>query len=179
MKEKAGSFLNTAFQVFSSMKQRRLRQCCSVHASGRQFIRRHNTPETALLQLCMQPGCCVWDAPQQSPVLVNFHWCDQASELSLPHASLAGFLDTNPPSINYLQKWCSATLILSFFLCPCLPWTKIHPTVKRPVRQVQLSPALWRGPAQECMIRSWASLGLAKHTPTVLLKYSWVCTYVT
>lgn len=56
------------------------------------------------------PGCCVWDAPQQPPVLFNFHWSDQVSELNLSHASLADLLDTNPPSINYLQKWCPTTL---------------------------------------------------------------------
>lgn len=136
---------------------------------GRQFITRHNTPEAALLQLCMQPGCFLSDAPQHPPVLFNVHWFDQASEPSLPHASLADFLDTNPPSINYLQKWYPTALFPSSFPSSTVPAcsAKIHPTVKRPVRQ-----SSWVLPYREAQVRSaWSGVGLYWVKPSIRQLY--------
>lgn len=119
------------------------------------FISRHNTTETAERQLCIQPGCCLWDAPWQLHVPFNFHWSDQALEPDLPTTSLlAGFLDTNSPSINSLQKRYPTTLLPSSLPAPSWSVRKSIKQLTRLARQAWLKPTLQGGSDQECMLRS-------------------------
>lgn len=120
------------------------------------FISRHTTTETAQLQLYIPPGCCLWDAPWQLHVPFNFLCSDQALEPDLPTTCLlAGFLDTNSPSINSLQKWYPTTLLPSSLPAPVWSVQKSVKQLTRLARQGWRKPTSQGGSDQECTLRSW------------------------
>lgn len=149
-------FLNIALWAFSSMKQWRQTQCCSAHTSGRQFIRRHKAPERELLQLHIQPGCCLWDTPWQPPSPFNSHWSDQAPEPDLPLASRQVSWTQASPSINSPQKWYPTTPFPSSLPFSAAPAHSLLKSNKQLRRDQQDKPG-WVLPYWEAQVMSTCS----------------------